>query len=137
MNEIQDVFILYVEDNASNRKVMSLLMEKALATKNYVIFEDSTDFIQRVRGLGLIPEIILLDIHVSPLDGFEMLNQLRADKTFNRVKVLALTASVMNEEVQKLRDSGFDGAIAKPVNIRVFPDQIKSILKGEEVWSVT
>lgn len=128
--------LLCVEDDPSNRLVMKLLVEKTLNPKYYAIFEDSADFIPRVRNLPLRPDIILLDIHVTPFNGFQMLQMIREDSVYSDSKVVALTASVMNEEVEKLRKSGFDGAIGKPISLSAFPIVIERIIKGESIWQV-
>lgn len=129
-------YLLCVEDDPSNRLVMKLLVEKTLNTKNYVIFDDSADFISRVRNLLRRPDIILLDIHVSPYNGFQMLQMIRGDSVYFDTKVVALTASVMNEEVARLRKSGFDGAIGKPIALSTFPVVIERIMNGESIWQV-
>jgi two-component system, cell cycle response regulator DivK len=128
--------LLCVEDDSSNRLVMKLLVEKTLNAKSYVIFEDSADFISRLRDLPVRPDIILLDIHVSPFNGFQMLQMIREDAIYGGTKVVALTASVMNEEVERLRKSGFDGAIGKPITLSTFPILIERIMKGESIWQV-
>ena len=128
--------LLCVEDDPSNRLVMKLLVEKTLTAKSYVIFEDSADFISRLRDLPVRPDIILLDIHVSPFNGFQMLKMIREDSVYCDTKVVALTASVMNEEVERLRKSGFDGAIGKPIPLSAFPVVIERILNGETIWQV-
>ena len=128
--------LLCVEDDSSNRLVMKLLVEKTLNVRNYAIFEDSADFLPRVRNLPVRPDIILLDIHVSPFNGFQMLQMIREDSVYCDTKVVALTASVMNEEVERLRKSGFDGAIGKPIPLSTFPVIIERILNGDSIWQV-
>jgi CheY-like chemotaxis protein len=128
--------LLCVEDDPSNRLVMKLLVEKTLNPKYYAIFEDSTDFLPRVRNLPARPDIILLDIHVAPFNGFQMLQMIRKDPVYFDTKVVALTASVMNEEVERLRKSGFDGAIGKPITLSTFPIVVERILNGESIWQV-
>ena len=61
---------------------------------------------------------------------------LRNDSQFDKSKVIALTASVTNEEISLLTSGGFDGAIAKPLNVEVFPDLIARIINGEQVWYI-
>ena len=129
-------FLLCVEDDPSNRLVMKLLIEKTLHVRHYTIFEDSADFLPRVRRLPARPDIILLDIHVSPFNGFQMLQMIREDPVCSDSKVVALTASVMNEEVERLRKSGFDGAIGKPITLSTFPVVIERILCGENIWQI-
>jgi len=134
---IQQSVFLYVEDNESNRTVIQLLLQKAMKAKELVMFENSSCFLERVKALPECPDVFLLDIHVKPYDGFEMLAMLRADPQYRDAKVIALTASVMSEEVKQLRDSRFDGAIGKPLRTSTFPDLLARILNGEAVWSVS
>lgn len=134
---IKNASFLYVEDDESSRTVMRLIMERALGVQNLTIFEDSSDFMARVKALSNCPDVILLDIHIRPHDGFELLRVLRAEPECRHVKIVALTASVMNEEVEQLRSSGFDGAISKPLGISTFTDLIGHILNGEMVWHIS
>jgi CheY-like chemotaxis protein len=136
-DSVKDAFFLYVEDDASNRMVMNLIMSKAMGAQNLVIFENSADFMERVKALPKRPDAFLLDIHVRPHTGFEMLKMLRADPDYRDVKVIALTASVTNEEVEELRGAGFDSAIGKPLSISTFPDLLVRVLKGETIWFIS
>jgi CheY-like chemotaxis protein len=90
----------------------------------------------KLRAMVTWPDVIFLDIHMEPIDGFEMLRQIRADASFRSTKIVALTASVMNEEVKLLRAAGFDGVLAKPLNVDAFPDALERILGGEQVWFI-
>jgi CheY-like chemotaxis protein len=127
---------LYVEDDHLSREIMRMIMENGMGVRSLTIFEDSTDFLQRVQRLDKMPEVILLDIHVKPDTGFDMLRELRTLPAFKDCKIVALTASVMNEEVEQLRQSGFDGAIGKPLSVKTFPDLMARIIEGELVWHV-
>lgn len=133
---VEDTSFLYVEDDARSREVVELIMTKAMQVKNLTIFADSTDFVARLKALANPPDVILLDIHVKPYDGFTMLDMIRDDPALSAKKVIALTASVMNEEVDVIRAKGFDGAIGKPLSISSFPDLIKRIVAGEAVWHI-
>lgn len=132
-----NIFVVYVEDDRSNRRVMSLLMKRGLGIKDYVEFEDTTNFMQRLDNLQRRPDILLLDIHVQPHNGFEILQMVRKHSQYARTKTIALTASVTNEEVEQLRSRGFDGAIGKPIKLSTFEDLLRRILSGEAVWSIS
>ncbi len=127
---------LYVDDDPLSREVMQMLMETGMGVEHLVMFEDSSDFLKRAQALLQQPDIILLDIHVRPHNGFEMLKMLRSIPEFQTARVIALTASVMSEEVEQLRQGGFDGAIAKPINARTFPGLMQRIIAGEAVWHI-
>ncbi len=129
-------FFLYVEDDPTSREVMEMILVYRLGYSDYQVFEDSTNFIQKLKGLPQKPNVIFLDIHMQPHDGFEMLKLIRNDSDYAHSMVIALTASVMNEEVAQLETAGFDGTIAKPIDPDVFPKLVSQILNGERVWFI-
>jgi CheY-like chemotaxis protein len=128
--------ILYVEDDPRSRRVIELLLTREMHLEHVTILEDSSDFVQRVHALAPKPEVILLDIHVKPHSGFEMLKMLRAMNEFANIPIVALTASVMNEEVQQLKEVGFHSVIAKPVDVDTFPSLLQRIARGESIWRI-
>jgi CheY-like chemotaxis protein len=134
---VKEYTYLYVEDDPLSREALSVILTRVMGVKRLYILDDSTDFMARVSALPAIPDLIILDIHMKPLNGFEMLKLLRQDPHYQRCRIVALTASVMNEEVSLLQESGFDGAIGKPIDVGRFPDLIKRILAGESVWHIT
>jgi CheY-like chemotaxis protein len=131
-----ELAILYVEDDPENREIMRLLIEDVMGLSGLTMFENSHNFIERLDALALQPNVILLDIHVPPYDGFEMLKMLREHETFSDTPIAALTASVMNEEITKLKQSGFDGAISKPLDMDSFPNILERIMQGEKIWDI-
>ncbi len=133
---MDDLNILYVEDDELSCEVMSTLLKKGLGYQNLTIFEDSSDFMPRLIGLSSKPDIIFLDIHMEPIDGFEMLNLIRSNPAFDGTKIVAFTASVMNEEVKLLREAGFNGVFAKPLAVDAFPKALSRILDGEQLWII-
>lgn len=134
---LSDFSILYLEDDLASRKVMSIILERAVGVKIFVVFENSADFMARLKNLTFKPSIFLIDIHVPPYDGFEVLRMLREDPDHRSATVIALTASVMIEEVRQLRAAGFDGAISKPIDHRKFPGLLNRIAEGEAVWNIS
>jgi CheY-like chemotaxis protein len=128
--------VLYVEDDAKSCKVMRVMLVNQMGLSNVTIFEDSTDFLPRVAQLDPLPDIVFLDIHLKPYNGFEMLDMLRDHDHYQRIPIVALTASVMSEEVHRLRVSGFNGCIAKPISLERFPEILERFLTGEEIWQI-
>ena len=128
--------LVYVEDDENSILVMKMVVERVMELPTLHVLQSRSDFLQQVRGLGVVPDVFLLDIQMKPYDGVELLSILRADPQFKHCIVVALTASVTNEEVSLLKNGGFDGAIAKPLNIDIFPDLIARILNGEQVWYI-
>ena len=135
MNHQQPIMV-YVEDDEASIVVMKAIVERVMKLQTLHVLENRSDFMQQVKQLGVMPDIFLFDIQMKPSDGFELLSMLRDDPEFNKSKVVALTASVMSEEVARLKRRGFDGAIAKPLNIDAFPDLIAKIMDGESIWYI-
>ncbi len=135
--DVSKACYLYVDDDMPSRRVVELILHRAMGVESLFIFDSSEVFIERLKALPQRPDLILLDIHMYPHDGFELLSEIRKDPDHCHARVVAVTASVMNEEISRLRTSGFDGAVGKPLNMREFPTLIKRILEGEIVWYVT
>lgn len=128
--------VLYVEDDSKSRLVMKMVLVNRLQLPHVTIFEDSADFIARAEALDPKPDIVFLDIHVDPYSGFEMLEMLRQSEHFTETCVVALTASVMNEEIDKLKNAGFDGCLSKPIDIDTIPELLDQIMNGEKIWNI-
>ncbi len=139
MTQTDEAVFLYVEDDTYSREALEVIIHRVMrvAQEHFFVFEDSSDFLNRVRALPRKPDLFMLDIHVRPNNGFDMLKMLRADPEYANSRIVALTASVMNEEVELLKVSGFDGVIGKPINIASFPALVKRVLDGETIWHVT
>lgn len=133
---LQQPVLVYVEDDEASILVMKMVVERVMGLPTLHVLESRADFVQQVKELGVVPDVFLLDIQMKPYGGAELLSMLRGDPQFEESKVIALTASVTNEEVSLLKRGGFDGAIAKPLNIDVFPDLIARIINGEHVWYI-
>ena len=135
MNNQQPILV-YVEDDEASIIVMQAVVEKIMKLNTLHVLQSRSDFLEQVKKIGPRPDIFLFDIQMQPYDGFDLLIMLRNDPEFASSKVVALTASVMSEEVARLKRRGFDGAIAKPLNIDAFPGLIAKIMNGESVWYI-
>ena len=128
--------ILYVEDDANSRKLMSMLLTRRMKLPHTTILENSENFLEQMAALDPKPDIIFLDIHLQPYNGFEMLKMLQQLDWMKGKPVIALTASVMSEEVHQLRTVGFNGCLAKPIDMNTFPEVVERILEGETIWRI-
>lgn len=128
---------LYVEDDRLSRDVMETMLRDMLGITSYTIWENSKDILHRLNNLDPQPDIVLLDIHMEPISGFEILELIRTQPKYRDCMVYALTASVMNEEVQQLRTAGFDGVIGKPLDADTFPELFEKLEARQPVWKIT
>ena len=129
--------IVYVEDDLPSRVIMNVLLGRIIKTSPFYIFEDSRDFLSRLAGLPFIPDIVLLDVQVTPDDGYTLLHLLRAETRYANVKIVASTASVTTADVNRMQTAKFDGLIGKPLDLHTFMDSITRIMAGDAVWSTT
>jgi CheY-like chemotaxis protein len=134
---VKNACYLYVEDDPFSCKLMTLMAANVLGAKDMTIFENSQDFMPRLKALPRRPDLIMLDILMKPQDGFEVLKLIKNDPDYLHTKIIALTASVMREEIERMKASGFDGAISKPFDMAAFPDLLEQILTGQSVWHIS
>lgn len=108
--------VLIVEDNEKNMKlVRDILQAKGFETMEAVNAEDGIKL-----ALERVPDLVLMDIQLPGMNGMEALKVLRAEPSTAKVPVVAITASVMTQDRQQIMDTGFDGFIEKPINLRDF-----------------
>jgi two-component system cell cycle response regulator DivK len=116
--------ILIVEDNEKNMKlVRDILQHRGHATIEAVTGTDGVRLAHEQR-----PDLILMDIQLPDIDGIEALRQIRADATLTGTPVLAVSASVMPDEQQKIVASGFDAYVTKPINLKQFVETVGRFL---------
>ena len=104
--------ILLVEDNEMNRDMLSRRLER----RGYTVVM-ATDGEAGVRMAGTeFPDLILMDMSLPILDGWEAARQIRTDEALKRIPIIALTAHAMAQDEQRARDAGCDDFDTKPVD---------------------
>lgn len=119
--------VLLVEDNYMNK----VLVREILTLNGYDIIEAASG----TEGLKMLalesPDIVLMDLHLPEMDGITATRIIKADERNRHIPVLALTASAMKGEEQKLIDKGFDGYVAKPIEVKKLLEAITGSLKAK------
>jgi two-component system cell cycle response regulator DivK len=117
--------ILIVEDNDKNLK----LVRDVLQVKGYATIEagNAEDGIVLARERG--PDLILMDIQLPGMSGIEAIGVLRAEPATAAIPVVAVTASVMPQDRNKITEAGFDAYIGKPINLKEFLDTVRDMLE--------
>ncbi len=131
---VKDAVVLVVEDNVSNfvliaRMLGFLGIHCEWKTSGYEVVEYA-DTLPKV-------DLILMDIRLPYEDGYSALRKVRQSPRLKDVPVIAVTAEASDEQMNKARQSGFDGFLGKPLDPDRFPDQIQRILSGEPVWEMS
>lgn len=120
-----DALILIVEDNLKNLKLIrDLLQFKGYQTIEAETAEAGIDLARERR-----PALILMDIQLPGMDGREAMKTLKADGATNEIPIIALTASAMKGDRERLLADGFDGYIAKPIDIKEVPKIVASYVR--------
>jgi two-component system cell cycle response regulator DivK len=119
--------ILVVDDNEDGRE----LVVKILKNRGYQMIEavDGEEALEKASAE--CPDLILLDISIPKLDGYEVTRRLKSQVKFKDIPIIALTAHAMKGDREKALEAGCDGYISKPIDIHELPDQIKSYLKNK------
>lgn len=120
---------LIIDDNAQNIGVLATLLK----------FEDvDATKVQMPKTLHAMiddmqqPNVVFLDLEMPGMDGFEVLDMLKAHDRFQNTPIVAYTVHV--SEINVARDYGFDGFLGKPLDADKFSGQLQRILDGESVW---
>ena len=120
--------ILIVEDSSDNMKLFrTLLTLKGHEVNGLTGGEGLLEMIERAA-----PDLVLMDIQLPGKDGYALLEEIRNSR-FAELRVVALTAHAMTGDSTRALESGFDGYITKPIDIRAFPDQVTRAINGEQV----
>jgi len=127
----KDATVLVVEDNVANfvliaRMLGYLGIHCEWKTSGYEVVEYA-DTLPRL-------DLVLMDIRLPYEDGYGALKKIRASEKLKSIPIIAVTAEASTGQMNKARDSGFDGFLGKPLDPDKFPDQIRRILNGEAVW---
>jgi CheY-like chemotaxis protein len=119
--------ILVIDDNPENLDLMTYLLSafghRALKA---VDGEEGLLLAKRER-----PDLILCDLQMPKLDGFELAGQIRLDPQLSDVPLVAVTASAMPDDLGKVMDAGFNGYITKPIVPEDFVSQAEEFLRVE------
>jgi two-component system cell cycle response regulator DivK len=128
-----DAIVLIADDHADSMYVALELLRRAgvRACKGYA---SGRQLLEALAGQEGRIDLIVLDIRMPREDGYAILKQIRANNRLAETRVVALTANVMADDVERARAAGFDGFIGKPIDHQRFPRQIRRILAGEAVW---
>ncbi|MBW2570021.1 MAG: response regulator [Deltaproteobacteria bacterium] len=116
--------ILIVEDDKKSLYLARFILEK----KGYEVIEarDGLEAIDRVSMER--PDLILMDMQLPKLDGYEATRRIKADKKSDKIPVVALTAYAMKGDREKTLAAGCSGYIEKPIDPATFAEEVKKYL---------
>ena len=116
--------VLIVEDNEKNMK----LVRDILQHQGHTTLQAATGGEGVRMARESVPDLVLMDIQLPDIDGIEALSRIRKDASLDAVAVIAVSASVMPDDQQKIVTSGFDAFVTKPINLKSFLDTVQRFL---------
>jgi CheY-like chemotaxis protein len=119
--------VLVADDKASGRELLQTVLEQY----GYSVFEAGNGLEALRIAREVLPDLIILDLHMPPPDGFGTVSELRLDERFRWTPIVALTASAMQGDRERALSSGFTSYIAKPVSLNVPRREIDRLLGKE------
>jgi len=105
--------VLVVEDNDKNMK----LFRDVLQATGYSTLEATTGEQAVELALSQAPALVLMDVQLPGIDGVEALERMRQNERTASIPVLAVTAQAMSGDRERFLEAGFDGYLAKPVDL--------------------
>jgi two-component system, cell cycle response regulator DivK len=118
--------VLIVEDNDKNLK----LVRDILQVKGYATVEAGTAEDGILLALEKKPDLVLMDIQLPGMNGIDALGVLRANPATARIPVIAVTASVMQQDRKHITEAGFDAYLGKPLDLKEFLATVKRVLEA-------
>lgn len=120
--------VLLVEDNYMNK----VLVTEILTLNGYEIIEANSG----IEAIKLItterPDVVLMDLHLPEMDGITATRIIKADESLKGIPILALTAAAAKSEEEDLLNSGFDGYVGKPIEVKKLLEAISKSLKDKK-----
>jgi CheY-like chemotaxis protein/anti-sigma regulatory factor (Ser/Thr protein kinase) len=117
---------LYIEDNAVN----VILVEGLVALRPGVQLRCAVDGLSGVAmAIAQRPQVVLIDMQLPDIDGFEVLRRLRAEPTLRGTRMVALSANAMTEDISRAMAEGFDDYWTKPIDFKVFLQRLDAMIE--------
>lgn len=117
--------VLVVEDNVDNFELVRFLLERA----GYETFSAANGIEGVAAARREQPDLILMDLSMPELDGWQATAQLKTDDATRHIPVLALTAHTLPGDRKRAIDAGCDGYISKPLNVASFDKLVATLLR--------
>jgi CheY-like chemotaxis protein len=120
--------ILVIDDDQASRELMTYLLQAFGHT-----LLCASDGAEGLEAIGReVPDLVLCDVHLPKIDGYEIARQLKGHPTWRTIPLVAVTASAMAHDRNQALAAGFDGYLTKPIDPETFVQQIEAFLAARE-----
>lgn len=118
--------VLYVEDNQLNMALMHHIFKRNLPS--VLLQKAETAEAGLLIARQEIPDLIIMDIGLPGLNGYEALERLQSEVITRHIPVLAMSAFAQNADIERAKGAGFAGYVTKPVQVKSFTETVKKLL---------
>jgi CheY-like chemotaxis protein len=124
MNDLSEWRVLIVDDDPENVGVLELVLDfNNVPTRTASSGQECLQLMHEER-----PSVVLVDIQMPEMSGYDLLNKIRENKQWNDIPIIAVTAHAMRGDEERIIQAGFSGYISKPVNVTSLIDDLRDIL---------
>jgi CheY-like chemotaxis protein len=132
MADVNEVTILLIEDDPGHARLIEKNLRRANITNEIKIINDGQQALDYLFGdfpgsLGSVPLLVLLDLNLPGVDGYQVLERLKADERTKNVPVIILTTMDDAREVSRCYDLGCNVYVTKPVEYEQFAEAIRKL----------
>ena len=117
--------VLLVDDDIHNQKIF----ETVLRHNGFLVRMAATGDEALREARAHLPDLILMDLSIPVIDGWECSRQLKADEATRHIIILALTAHAMRGDQERALAAGCDGYLSKPISPKKLVEEVRSRLK--------
>ncbi|WP_233184803.1 response regulator [Paenibacillus sonchi] len=117
-----------MEDNQLNMALMHHIFKKNLPSVRLLKAETAALGLQIARQM--LPDLIILDIGLPDLNGYEAMDQLKNDELTRPIPVLAISAFAQRSDIERAQKTGFSGYITKPFQVKALTEAVERLLAG-------
>ena len=119
--------VAIVEDRREIREGLAMIINGTPGFRCSGSYRSMEEALERIGAE--LPDVVLNDIQLPGMNGIDALKVLRADAATARIPVIAVTASVMQQDRNLITEAGFDGYIGKPINLKEFIDTVRAMVE--------
>lgn len=117
--------VLVADDKATSRELVRVVLEHC----GYLVYEASDGIEAMNSARDILPDLIILDLHMPGLDGFGVIQKIRRDTQLAATPVIALTASAMQGDRDRALSVGFSSYLAKPIHLSNLRKEVERLLR--------
>lgn len=128
-NDARHHLVLYIEDNPSNLKLVTQIMGRH---KHINLLTSHTPELGIELALARRPDVILLDINMPGMDGYQVLQVFKAEQSLKDIPIVAITAKAMSRDIARGMAAGFTDYLTKPLDIERFHAVLDQLLGAAE-----